>query len=65
LRRLCLCPIRATVGLMKIGLSLLRWRAAELVGGRTLAHEIGISYSTPSRIENGAGRRFSRIGWTQ
>jgi hypothetical protein len=38
---------------MKICALFLRWRAAERVGVRALAREIGISYSTLSRIENG------------
>jgi transcriptional regulator with XRE-family HTH domain len=38
---------------MKIGSLLLRWRAAERVGVRQLANEIGISYATLSRVENG------------
>jgi len=38
---------------MKIGPLLLRWRAAERIGVRELAKQIGLSYSTLSRVENG------------
>lgn len=38
---------------MKIGTLLLRWRAAENIGVRELAKQIGISASTLCRVENG------------
>lgn len=38
---------------MKIGKLLLRYRAAENLSQREFARQIGISYSTLSRVENG------------